>query len=133
MLFVTIASEGECQALRDLTRQAAGRVALRALMVLWSAEGTPVGQIAARLSRRPKTVRKWLRRFARGGVAALVDLPRSGRPATTAGVAAQAVWRNCTSRPPASATSRRSGRWRPCASTWLSAVRCRSRAGSCAN
>jgi hypothetical protein len=47
MLFVTIASEDECQALRDLTRQAAGRVALRALMVLWSAERITVAEIAA--------------------------------------------------------------------------------------
>jgi hypothetical protein len=47
MLFVTIASESECQALRNLPRQAAGRVALRALMVLWSAERLPVAEIAA--------------------------------------------------------------------------------------
>jgi transposase len=92
MLFVTIASEAECQALRDLTRQAAGRVALRALMVLWSAERVPIAEIAARLSCRPKTVRKWLRRFARSGVAGLLDLPRAGRPRSDNAVARQAVW-----------------------------------------
>jgi transposase len=92
MLFVTIASEDECQALRDLTRQAAGRVTLRALMVLWSAERVPVAEIAARLSCRPKTVRKWLRRFARNGVAGLLDLPRAGRPCSDTAVARQAVW-----------------------------------------
>ena len=92
MLFVTIASESESQALTDLTRQAVGRVAARAWMVRWSAERVPVAEIATRLRRRPKTVRKWLRRFARGGVAGLADLPRPGRPASTPAVAAQVVW-----------------------------------------
>lgn len=92
MLFVTIASEAECQALRDLTRQAAGRVALRALMVLWSAQRVPVAEIAARLSCRPKTVRKWLRRFKRDRAAGLLDLPRTGRPRADTAVARQAVW-----------------------------------------
>jgi len=89
VLFVTIASDAESQALADLTRHAAGRVAARAWMVLWSSEGVPVGEIAARLRRRPKTVRKWLRRFARAGAAAFADLPRSGRPLTAPAVAAQ--------------------------------------------
>ena len=92
MLFVTIASEGESQALADLTRHAVGRIAARAWMVRWSAERVPVAEIAARLRCRPKTVRKWLRRYERGGTPALLDLPRSGRPPTTSPVAAQAVW-----------------------------------------
>jgi transposase len=92
VLFVTIASESESQALADLTRQAVGRVAARAWMVRWSAERVPVSEVAARLRCRPKTVRKWLGRFARSGAAALLDLPRSGRPPSTTAVAAQAVW-----------------------------------------
>jgi transposase len=92
MLFVTIASEEECQALRDLTRQAVGRVAVRALMVLWSSQRVPVAEIAARLSCRPKTVRKWLRRFARDRAAGLLDLPRAGRPRTDTPVTRQVVW-----------------------------------------
>jgi transposase len=91
MLFVTIASEEECQALRALTRQAVGHVALRALMVLWSAERVPVLEIASRLSCQPKTVRKWLRRFQRERVAGLADLPRAGRPRTDNEVALQAL------------------------------------------
>ena len=91
MLFVTIASESESQALAALTRHACGRVAARAWMVLWSAERVPVAEIALRLRRRPKTVRKWLRRFARSGAAGLADLPRSGRPAGAPAVAAQVV------------------------------------------
>jgi transposase len=92
MLFVTIASESESQALADLSRHAVGRVSMRAWMVRWSAERVPVAEIAARLHCRPKTVRKWLGRFKREGAAALLDLPRAGRPPATTEVAAQAVW-----------------------------------------
>src|SRR5207237_2039359 len=99
VLFVTIASDAESQALADLTRHAAGRVAARAWMVLWSSEGVPVGEIAARLRRRPKTVRKWLRRFARSGAAGLADLPRSGRPPAAPALAPQVV-RTQLSQPP---------------------------------
>ena len=92
MLFVTIASEAESQALADLTRHAIGRIAARAWMVLWSAERVPVTEIAARLHCRPKTVRKWLRRYEREGAAGLADLPRSGRPPLTTAIAEQVVW-----------------------------------------
>lgn len=92
MLFVTIASESESQALADLTRHAVGRLAARAWMVLWSAERVPVSEIARRLRCRPKTVRKWLGRFQRAGAASLADLPRSGRPPSATELSAQAVW-----------------------------------------
>src|SRR5438270_5935741 len=36
--------------------------------------------IAAWSGRTPRTVRRWLMRFATGGIAALGDAPRSGRP-----------------------------------------------------
>ncbi len=92
MLFVTIASEAQSQALCDLTLHAIGRVATRAWMVIWSSERVSVAEIAVRLHCRPKTVRKWLRRFKRDGAAALADLPRAGRPSSTTAVSAQAVW-----------------------------------------
>lgn len=92
MLFVTIASEAQSQALCDLTRHAIGREAMRAWMVIWSSERVPVAEIALRLHCRPKTVRKWLRRFKRGGTAALADLPRAGRPTSTTPVAERVVW-----------------------------------------
>ncbi len=38
--------------------------------------------IAAWSGRTPRTVRHWLTRFASGGIAALGDAPRSGRPPT---------------------------------------------------
>lgn len=99
MLFVTIASEQECQALHGLTRQAVGRVAMRALMVLWSAQRVSVTEIALRLHCRPKTIRKWLRRYQRDGATGLFDLPRCGRPHTDTAVARQVV-RTQTSQPP---------------------------------
>jgi transposase len=68
-------------------------------MVLWSAEHVPVAEIAARLRRRPKSIRKWLRRFARDGAAGLADLPRSGRPPTAPAIAPQVV-RAQLSQPP---------------------------------
>jgi transposase len=69
-------------------------------MVLWSSERVSVAEIAARLRRRPKTVRKWLRRFAHAGAAGLADLPRAGRPPSTTAVAPQVV-RTQLSQPPA--------------------------------
>jgi transposase len=65
---------------------------MRAWMVLWSSERVPVADIALRLRCRPKNVRKWLRRYGRGGAAALLDLPRPGRPPSASAVATQAVW-----------------------------------------
>lgn len=92
MVFVTIASDAESQALRDLTQHAIGRVAARAWMVIWSAERVEVIEIARRLRCRPKTVCKWLARFTTGGAAALPDLPRRGRPSQVTPVAEQVVF-----------------------------------------
>ncbi len=92
MVFVTIASDAESQALHDLTRHAIGRVAARAWMVIWSAERVEATQIAHRLHCQPKTVCKWLARFTAGGAAALADLPRTDRPSQVTPVAEQAVF-----------------------------------------
>jgi transposase len=53
---------------------------LRARIVLLAHAGWPNARIAAELGCAVNTVRTWRRRFARGGVPALSDLPRSGRP-----------------------------------------------------
>lgn len=66
--------------LRELTRTAVGRVALRALMVLWRAEGLTTLDIAARLDCHRDTVTLWLDRYRSLGLAGLEDEPRSGRP-----------------------------------------------------
>jgi transposase len=55
-------------------------LALRARIVLLAHAGCPNAQIAARLGCAVNTVRTWRRRFARGGMPALRDRPRSGRP-----------------------------------------------------
>ena len=92
MLFVNIASDLDRQALAPLTQSAVGRVAQRAWMVIWSDEHISVKDIATRLHCQPKCVRKWRRRYANGGCAALLDLPRNGRPTKLDAVAQQAVF-----------------------------------------
>jgi transposase len=53
---------------------------LRARIVLLAHASWPNARIAAELGCAVNTVRTWRRRFARGGVPALADRPRSGRP-----------------------------------------------------
>jgi transposase len=52
----------------------------RAKIVLLAHAGWPNARIAAGLGCTVNTVRTWRRRFVRGGVPALCDRPRSGRP-----------------------------------------------------
>jgi transposase len=66
--------------LRELTRSAVGRVVLRALMVLWRAEGLTTLDIGARLDCHRDTVTLWVERYRLLGVEGLEDDPRSGRP-----------------------------------------------------
>ena len=56
------------------------RQAARAVMVLLSLHGLPPAQIAVLLDCHPATVRRWISRFNREGMAGLADRPRSGRP-----------------------------------------------------
>src|SRR5262249_60343159 len=66
--------------LHQLSRQAVGRVALRAQMVLLSGRGCPVPQIALIHACGEDVVRTWLHRSQRLGGAGRYDLPKSGRP-----------------------------------------------------
>jgi transposase len=66
--------------LRRLTHAAPGRIALRALMVLWRAEGLSTLEIAQRLGCHRESITPWIERYRRLGVAGLEDAPRSGRP-----------------------------------------------------
>jgi transposase len=68
--------------LEAIARQASAPQALvlRARIVLLAHAGRPNARIAAELGCAVNTVRTWRRRFARGGVPALADRPRSGRP-----------------------------------------------------
>jgi transposase len=54
----------------------------RARIVLLVAEGKPLDQIARQLGVRPNVVRTWADRYRTGGLDALEDRPRSGRPRT---------------------------------------------------
>ena len=79
MLFVQL-TEAQRVELRRVSRQAVGRVALRAQMVLLSDRGFAVARIAAIHDCGCDVVRTWLHRYARAGMAGLADEPRSGRP-----------------------------------------------------
>lgn len=54
----------------------------RAKMVLWSAQGMTDTEIARQLGGKHHTVSHWRKRYVTGGVGALADLPKSGRPRT---------------------------------------------------
>ncbi len=68
------------QELTRASRQAVGRVALRAQMVLLSGRGYSVPQIAKIHDCGTDVVRTWLHRYEQEGVAGLEDELRSGRP-----------------------------------------------------
>src|SRR4051794_38306387 len=63
-------------------RTAPARLVERARIVLGAADGKPVGAIPGEAKVSRPTVSAWVRRFNAGGVAALEDRPRSGRPPT---------------------------------------------------
>src|SRR5438874_11729401 len=66
--------------LREMRRRAIGRVAMRAQMVLLSARGYTVPQIAEIFELGEDVVRDWLHRFQERGPDGLEDRPRPGRP-----------------------------------------------------
>lgn len=81
MLFVTLTAD-QRRELQQVSRQAPGRVALRAQMVSLSGRGYDVPAIAGIHDCGQDVVRTWLHRYAAAGVAGLADEPRSGRPPT---------------------------------------------------
>jgi transposase len=70
------------EALLMLRRRAVGRVSMRAQMVLLSARGYSVPQIAEIFEVGEDVVRTWLHRFQQQGPDGLADRPRPGRPPT---------------------------------------------------
>jgi transposase len=68
------------RALMVMRRRAVGRVALRAQMVLWSAQGMSARRIAELLEVGEDVVRTWLRQYRERGPDGLADRPRPGRP-----------------------------------------------------
>ncbi len=75
-------TEEQRQELERVSRQAVGRVALRAQMVLLSARGYRVLRIAEVHACGEDVVRLWLHRYRTEGVRGLEDAPRRGRPPT---------------------------------------------------
>lgn len=80
MVKVESLTDPQRQALERLRRRAVGRVSQRAHMVLLSARGYSVQQLAAIFDVGDDVVRTWLHRYQRGGPAGLEDRPRPGRP-----------------------------------------------------
>ena len=66
--------------LERVRRRAVGRVSQRAHMVLLSARGYSVQQIAEIFAAGEDVVREWLHRYQRAGPTGLDDRPRPGRP-----------------------------------------------------
>lgn len=79
MIFVGLTDE-QRRELEVVSRQAVGRVALRAQMVLLSDRGYSVPRIAEIHDCGEDVVRTWLGRYRAEGVAGLADQSRSGRP-----------------------------------------------------
>lgn len=69
--------------LRQLARQANGRVSERAHFVLLSDKGKSVPEIAELMDYSAETVYSWLERYRLEGIGGLEDDPRSGRPPGT--------------------------------------------------
>jgi transposase len=79
MIFVQLSDE-QRRELRRVSRQAVGRVALRAHMVLLSGRSFSVPQIAEIHDCGEDVVRTWLHRYQEQGIAGLEDEPRPGGP-----------------------------------------------------
>jgi transposase len=96
-------SEGDRGRLEALTRSASARPSLaqRARIVLLAAEGLTNTEIARRTGTTRPTVVNWRNRYATGGINALGDLPRSGRPAVVDELEVVATTLADAGRPPA--------------------------------
>ncbi len=77
-------SDEERARLAGLTRRTtvAAGLARRARIVLLAAEGVPLERIGRQLGVDRNGVRTWVDRYRAGGIDALQDRPRSGRPRT---------------------------------------------------
>jgi transposase len=88
--------------LEAITRRGSAPQALarRARIVLLAHAGWPNARIAAELGCAQGTVRTWRRRFISGGIPALSDRPRSGRPEVYGPAVRLAIVAAATSVPP---------------------------------
>jgi len=81
---VVALSAKERAVLEALVRRTTVAVGLvrRARMVLLADDGMPLDRVARTLGADRTIVRTWIDRYRAGGLAALQDRPRSGRPRT---------------------------------------------------
>lgn len=95
--------EGDRGRLEALARSTSVRasVAHRAQIVLMSAEGLANTEIARRTGASRPTVISWRNRYVAGGINALADLPRAGRPAVVDELEVVATTLADSGRPPA--------------------------------
>jgi transposase len=82
--YVICLGDAERAELESVSRRptAPHRAVVRARIVLLAAGGAGNSEIAAHLRICEDTARKWRRRYCQGGLAALADAPRPGRPRT---------------------------------------------------
>lgn len=76
-VFAKPSADGELKIVALL--QGPWRFALRLVMIWLSLRGLTASEIAARFEYDPRTVRRWIDRYNREGVAGLEDRPRSVR------------------------------------------------------
>ncbi|MGH3793782.1 MAG: helix-turn-helix domain-containing protein [Pseudonocardiaceae bacterium] len=95
--------EGDRPRLEALTRSTSVRAGLaqRARIVLLAADGVPNAEIARRTGSTRPTVLAWRSRYTTGGIEALGDKPRSGRPAEVDEIEVVATTLADDGRPPA--------------------------------
>lgn len=73
-------NDSQREALRQMARQAVGRVSERAHFVLMRDQNMTQAQIADVMNYEVRTVRRWLKRFDADGMDGLYDQPKTGRP-----------------------------------------------------
>jgi polyphosphate kinase len=95
-----VLSTGERNRLTEWAAQADGRQAMRAAIVLASADGLPDTHVAAKAGVSRATVAKWRSRFAAARLAGLGDMPRPGTPRTITDAQVRDVLARTLSEPP---------------------------------
>src|SRR5690242_5298656 len=79
-MFRLTVNDTEQRQLQQQARVTIGRVSERIHFVLLSAQGYSPPEIGRLMGYDAARVRYWLKAYQRGGLAALADAPRSGRP-----------------------------------------------------
>src|SRR5215470_13363861 len=95
-----VLSTGERNRLTEWAAQANGRQAVRAAVVLASADGLPDTHVATQAGVSRATVAKWRARFVMARLAGLRDMPRPGTPRKITDAQVRDVLARTLSEPP---------------------------------